>query len=189
MEAIDLKAGMFFEYEGVLYEVIESFHTHQQQRRGLVRVKAKELKSGKIIEHVFRSDVKINHIIMEEVELLYLYRDGESYYFMDENTYEQIALPKEIVGENGKYLKENMKVTGLLYNGKVVDIKVPFFVDYKVIEAEPNFKGDTVQGGKKKAKVETGQTVQVPLFIKVGDIIRIDTRTGQYVTRVSENES
>lgn len=187
MEAIDLRPGMFFEYEGSLYQVIESFHTHQQQRRGLVRVKVRELKSGKIVEYVFRSDVKINHVILEETGLLYLYSDSQSYYFMDENTYEEIALKKEIVGENGKYLKENMKVTGLVYNGKVVSIKIPFFVDYKVIEAEPDFKGDTVQGGKKKAKLETGQIIQVPLFIKAGDVIRIDTRTGEYVTRVSEN--
>ena len=184
MNVLDLKEGNVFEYEGRLYIVKSVTHVVQQQRRGIVKIKAVEIDTGKGVEFSFRSDVEVNLIILEEIPLIYLYSDGETYYFMDNISFEQFNLSKETIGDKKFYLKENIEVTGLFYKGKIIDIKLPFVVELKVIEAEPGYKGDTVQGGKKKVKVETGLIVQTPLFIEVGDTIKIDTRTGEYITRV-----
>lgn len=184
MDALDLKPGMIIEVEGIIYSVISAVHTHQQQRRGMVRCKVKELKSGKSNEFVWRSDVRINLIIVEESSLTFLYRDSSGFHFMDSLSFEESCLSSEIVGDNALYMKENDEITGLIYEGKILDIKVPFFVELKVVETDPGFRGDTVQAAKKPATLETGLVVQVPLFINAGDIIQVDTRTGGYVTRV-----
>ncbi len=184
MTVLDLKEGNIFEYEGKIYMVIYAVHTHQQQRRGLVRLKAKDMKTGKILEDSFRSDVRVEPVYVDEVILTYLYNDSEGYHFMDNNTYEQVVIPSEVVGQAKNYLKENLEVTGIFHNGEVLDIKLPINVELKVIEAEPGHKGDTVQGGKKKVKLETGFMIQTPLFVEPGDIVKVDTRTGEYVTRV-----
>lgn len=184
MTVLDLKEGNIFEYEGKIYMVIYAVHTHQQQRRGLVRLKAKDMKTGKILEDSFRSDVRVEPVYVDEVILTYLYNDSEGYHFMDSNTYEQVVIPSEVVGQAKNYLKENLEVTGIFHNGEVLDIKLPINVELKVIEAEPGHKGDTVQGGKKKVKLETGFMIQTPLFVEIGDIVKVDTRTGEYVTRV-----
>lgn len=184
MIVLDLKEGNIFEYEGNIYIVIYAVHTHQQQRRGLVRLKAKDMKTGKTLEDSFRSDVKVNPVYVDEAVLSYLYSDGEGYHFMDNNTYEQVAIPADVVGESRNYIKENLEVTGLFHAGRILDIKLPISVELKVIEAEPGHKGDTVQGGKKKVKLETGFVIQTPLFVEAGDVVKVDTRTGEYVTRV-----
>ncbi|HOK56142.1 MAG TPA: elongation factor P [bacterium] len=184
MNVLDLKEGNVFEYEGKLYIVKSTTHVVQQQRRGIVKIKAVEIDTGRGVEFSFRSDVEVKLVILEEVPLTFLYSDGSTYYFMDNNSYEQFNLGDEIIGNKKYYLKENLEVTGLFYQGRIIDIQLPFTVDLKVIEAEPGYKGDTVQGGRKKVKVETGLIVQTPLFIEVGDTIRIDTRTGEYITRI-----
>lgn len=183
MTVLDLKEGNIFEYEGSIYEVMYAEHTHQQQRRGLVRLKAKDMKTGKMLEDSFRSDVKVNPVYVDEVPLVYLYNDNSGYHFMDNNTYDQVVIPPEIIGDARNYIKENLEVTGLFHEGGVLDIKMPINVGLKVVEAEPGHKGDTVQGGKKRVKLETGITVQTPLFVETGDTVKIDTRTGEYVTR------
>ncbi|MCM8804023.1 MAG: elongation factor P [Candidatus Omnitrophica bacterium] len=184
MNVLDLKEGNVFEYEGKLYTVKSVSHIVQQQRRGIVKVKAIEIETGKGAEFSLRSDVDVNLVILDERPLTYLYSDGELFYFMDNSNYDQFHLGLEIIGDKKFYLKENLEVIGLFYQGKIIDIKLPLTVDLKVIEAEPGFKGDTVTGGRKKVKLETGLIVQTPLFIEVGDIIKIDTRTGEYITRV-----
>ncbi len=184
MNVLDLKEGNVFEYEGKLYVVKNTTHVVQQQRRGIVKIKATEIDTGKGTEFSFRSDVEVKEVILEEIPLTYLYSDGESYYFMDNSSYEQFHLSSNTIGEKKYFLKENLEVIGLFYQGKIIDIQLPFTVDLKVIEAEPGYKGDTVQGGRKKVKVETGLIVQTPLFIEVGDTIKIDTRTGEYITRI-----
>ena len=184
MNVLDLKEGNVFEYEGKLYIVKNTTHVVQQQRRGIVKIKAIEVDTGKGVEFNFRSDVEVSLVILEEIPLTYLYCEGKTYYFMDNLSYEQFSLNEETIGDKKFYLKENIEVIGLFYKGRIIDIELPLVVDLKVIEAEPGYKGDTVQGGKKKVKVETGLIVQTPLFIEVGDIIRIDTRTGEYITRV-----
>jgi elongation factor P len=185
MGVLDLKPGTIFEYEGKMYTVMSTMHTQQQQRRGLVRCKAKELDSGKTIEHVWRSDVQVKEIRADEVPMTYQYRDTNNFHFMDEASYEQVVLPAVHFGETSQYLSENLSVVGLFYEGKLLDIQLPMNVELKVTEAEPGFKGDTVTGGRKRAVLETGLVVQVPLFIEPGDRINVDTRTGEYVTRVS----
>jgi elongation factor P len=184
MNALDLKEGNVFEYEGKLYIVKSTIHVVQQQRRGIVKIKAVEIDTGRGVEFSFRSDTELKNVILEEIPLTYLYSDGNLYYFMDNSNFEQFHLSSDAIGDKRYYLKENLEITGLFYQGKIIDIQLPFTVDLKVIEAEPGYKGDTVQGGRKKVKVETGLTVQTPLFIEVGDIIRIDTRTGEYITRI-----
>ena len=164
MKMIDLREGNVFEYEGTLYITINAEHTHQQQRRGLVRLKAKDIQTGKILQDTFRSDVDINPVYIDEKPLVYLYRDSDGYHFMDNNSYEQCLIPEKALEEEKGFLTENLEVTGLFNDGKILDIKLPISVDLKVIEAEPGHKGDTVQGGKKKVKLETGIIVQTPLF-------------------------
>ena len=181
MDMIELRDGIVFEYEGKTFTVISAFHAHQQRGRGFVKVKAKEIKTGKTIEQVFRSDAKINAIFVEETVLTYLYRDSGNYYFMDNNTYEQVSLPENSLSEVKGFLKEDTEVTGLFHNGAILDIKLPISVALKVIEAESGFRGDTVQGGKKKLKLETGITIQGPLFIEEGNIVKVDTRTAEYI--------
>ncbi|HPP66318.1 MAG TPA: elongation factor P [bacterium] len=184
MDAIDLKSGMIIEVDGSFYTVMSAVHTHAQQRRAVIRVKCKDMKSGKTNEFVWRSDKPVNVIYVEEMPLNYLFRDSSGFHFMNSTTYEQLTLPEEIVGDRVYYLIENIEVVGLVYNGKMLDIKPPIFIDLKVIETEPGFKGDTVQSAKKPAKLETGLSIQVPLFVNVGDTVRIDTRTNEYVTRL-----
>lgn len=184
MDAIDLKPGMIIDVDGTFYTVISATHTHAQQRRAVIRVKCKDLKTGKTNEFVWRSDRPVNLIFVEEVPMTYLFKDNSGFHFMNSSTYEQITLSYEIIGEKRYYLLENLEVTGLVYEGKVLDIKPPIFIELKVIETEPGFKGDTVQAAKKPAKLETGLVIQVPLFVNVGDTVRVDTRTDEYVTRV-----
>jgi elongation factor P len=127
--------------------------------------------------------VEVDSVFVEERTLTYLYRDGENYHFMDSETFEQVSLHEKIIGEAVKYLKENMEVTGLFCDGKLFDITLPVNVDLKVVEAEPGVKGDTAQGGKKRIKLETGITIQSPLFVESGDTVTINTKTGEYATR------
>lgn len=184
MDAIDLKPGMIIDVDGIYYSVISATHTHAQQRRAVIRVKCKDLKAGKTNEFVWRSDKPVNVVYVEEIPMTYLFRDSTGFHFMNSATYEQVTLSEEIIGDKQYYLLENIEVTGLVHEGKVLDIRPPIFIDLKVIETEPGFKGDTVQAAKKPAKLETGLTIQVPLFINVGDVVRVDTRTDEYVTRV-----
>lgn len=184
MDAIDLKPSMIIEVDGIFYTVMSAVHTHAQQRRAVIRVKCRDLKSGKTNEFVWRSDKPVNAVYVEEIPLTYLFRDSTGFHFMNTTTYEQIILPEEIVGDNVYYLLENIEVTGLVHDSRVLDIRVPVFIELKVIETEPGFKGDTVQAAKKPAKLETGLLIQVPLFINIGDKVRIDTRTNEYVTRM-----
>jgi len=184
MEAIDLKPGMVIEVEGSLYAVMSATHTHAQQRRAVINVKAKDLKTGRTNEFVWRSAVQINVILIEEIPLTYLYDDGTHFHFMQSSTYEEIILPADIVGDKKFYLKDNMEVVGLSYQGNIIDINLPIFVELKIIETEPGFKGDTVQSAKKAAKLETGLVIQVPMFINNNDVVKVDTRTNEYLTRI-----
>lgn len=184
MDVLDLKEGNIFEYGGSIYTVISAEHTHQQQRRGLVRLKAKDIKTGKTLQDSFRSDVQVKMVYVDELSLVYLYSDSSGYHFMDNATYEQYVISADVLGDAKDYLKENLEVIGLFHNNRILDVKMPLTVDLKVVETEPGYKGDTVQGGKKKSKLETGLLIQTPLFIEVGDVVKVDTRTGEYVTRV-----
>lgn len=180
----DFHTGLTIEYEGEVYMVIEFQHVKPGKGSAFVRSKLKNLRSGAITEKTFRAGEKVPRAIIERKEMEYLYNTGEEYIFMDTESYEQISLASEKLGNSLKFLKENMHLNILLYKNEIIGIELPNSVELKVVETEPGFKGDTAAGGSKPAKLETGLVVQVPFFINEGDILRIDTRTGEYLERV-----
>lgn len=184
VEAGDFRRGLTIEYDGQIFQVIEFLHVKPGKGAAFVRTKLKNIKTGAVIEKTFRPDERMPLAHIERREMQYLYNDGELYYFMDTQTYEQIALNQEMVGDALKFVKENMTVTVLSHNGSVFGVEPPRFVELEVIDTEPGFKGDTQTGATKPAKVETGAVIQVPLFINVGDKIKIDTSTEEYLSRV-----
>lgn len=179
----DFRRGLKIEWEGKPYEILEFQHLKVAQSQATVRTKLKDLITGKVLEVNFRSGERFEKPELEEKEVQYLYKEGSNFVFMDLEDYDQIYLNQKEVGEAIKFLKENLTVSILFYKGKVIGIELPKVVELKVVETEPGFKGDTVGSATKPAKLETGIVVQVPLFINEGDIIRIDTRTGEYVER------
>ena len=184
ISAGDFRNGVTIEFEGNIYQIIEFQHVKPGKGAAFVRTKLKNIKSGGVVEKTFRPTEKFPAARIDRVDMQYLYADGDLYNFMDVNTYEQIALSSDVVGDALKFVKENETVKVCSYNGKVFSVEAPLFVELEITDTEPGFKGDTVQGGTKPATLETGATIQVPMFIDKGDILRIDTRDGRYVTRV-----
>lgn len=184
IQANDLRPGTVFEMDGELYEVLT--YQHQKLGRGgaTVKTKLKNLRTGSTIERTFSSDDRVEDVRLESREVQFLYSDGELYYFMDTETYEQPVLSKEALGNAVNYLKENVTLEVAMHEGKAVRIVLPTTVDLEVVRTPPAFKGDTASGSTKKATLETGIVVDVPFFVETGDIVRVDTRTNAYVTRV-----
>lgn len=182
--ANDLRRGTTFEMDGELYKVVEYQHSFIGRGSANVRVKMRNLRTGTTIDRTFAPDERINDVRLELREVQYLYNDGTIYYFMDTETYEQPALPADILGDAVDYLTENMTLQISTYEGEPIDIVLPITVELKVIEAPPGFAGDTATGATKQVTLETGLKVTTPLFVEEGDIIRVDTRTGAYLTRV-----
>lgn len=180
----DLRKGVVFEYDGNLYRVME--YTHHKPGRGnaIIRVKMRNIRTGATIEKTFTSGERVQDIRLDYHNVSYLYNDGDMYYFMDAETFEQPAIPASLVGEYSGFLKEGMEVKLTFYQSEPLDIELPTTVDLKVVKAEAAVRGDTATGVTKKVVVETGATVDTPIFVKEGDTIRVDTRTGAYVTRV-----
>jgi len=182
----DFKKGLKIEFNGEPYEIIDFQHVKMGRGGAIVRTKMKNLKTGYVMENTFRSGEKVERPNLEEKEMQFLYKSEDNYVFMDNENYEQINIPESLVGDNKDYLLENMTVKILFFQGNPIGIEIPTFVELKVVETVPGIKGDTVSGGGKPAKLETGATIQVPLFINEGDIIKIDTRTGTYIERVNK---
>jgi len=180
----DFRKGLKIEFNGEPYIIVDFQHVKPGKGGAFVRTRLKNLITGNVIDHNFRSGEKVPIPELEEKEMQYLYQEGEDYYFMDTSTYEQIMLTAEQLGESAGFLQEQCLVKVLYYKGKPIGVELPTFVELKVVETEPGVRGDTVSGGSKNAVLETGKQVQVPLFINVGDVIKIDTRTGEYVERV-----
>lgn len=178
----EVKNGLFIKVEGELYVVVEAVPYKPGKGGALMRTKLRNLKTGATLDRTFRSADTIEDIYIEEKTYQYMYADGQ-YHFMDAETYEQITLPEQILGDAKNFLKENLEVGASLYEGKILYIKLPLFLNFKVIETESGVRGDTVKAGTKSAKIETGAIIQVPLFINSGDTITIDTRTGKYTGR------
>ena len=178
------KNGMAIELNGEIFIILEFQHVKPGKGQAFVRTKLKNLKTGAVISKNFRAGEEVQEAFLDRREMEYLYSDGENYYFMDSQTYEQLALSEEVVGEAAKFLKENTRAVVLFHEGKPVSFELPIFVELEVVRTEPGVKGDTVSGGTKPAELETGAVSQVPLFIKEGDVVKVDTRTGSYVTRV-----
>jgi len=180
----DLRKGVTFELDGNLYKVLDYHHHKPGRGNATIRIKAIDLRSGTILEKTFQSGDRVQDVRLDYHNVQYLYTDGDLYHFMDLETFEQPAIPAEVLGESAKYLKEGMEVKLTFYQGEPLDIELPTSVDLRVTYAEVAVRGDTATGVTKKVVTETGLEVMVPSFVQEGDIIRVDTRTGEYVTRV-----
>ncbi|MFN3691963.1 MAG: elongation factor P [Fervidobacterium sp.] len=183
VEVGDLEKGMYIKYEGEIYRVIDVNKHFRARGSGLIRTKLKNLSTGLIREANFASGEKVEEAELSFRKAEYLYNDGENYYFMDLQTYEQYAIPESEVEESKYYLIENTQVDLVMNDEKPIGIQLPTTVVLEVVETEPNFKGDTVSGGGKPAVLQTGLKISVPFFINVGDKIKVDTRTGNYIER------
>lgn len=184
ISAGDFRNGITIEYDNNVYQIIEFQHVKPGKGAAFVRTKLKNIKSSGVIEKSFRPTEKFPQARIDRKDLQYLYSDGDLYYFMDTESYEQIALNSDAVGDALKFVKENEMVKVCSHNGGVFAIEPPLFVELEITETEPGFKGDTATGATKPATVETGAVVNVPLFVETGDRIKIDTRTGEYLSRV-----
>jgi len=180
----ELRKGVIIELEDKLYQVLEYQHI-KMKRTALARVKLRDISAGHTIERTFQSGEKFTRVRLDSRPMQYLYNDDDLYYFMDEENYEQIPLSTSQLGDAINYLKEGMSLEVSSYKGKLVGVELPVAVELQVAETEPGFKGDTATAGNKPAKLETGITIQVPLFINTGDVIKVDTRSGEYLERAA----
>jgi elongation factor P len=180
----ELRKGVTFELDGSLYKVLDYSHNKSGRGNATIRIKARNLLSGANIERTFNSGQSVQDVSLDFSNVSYLYKDGESYMFMDNETFEQPAISEEALGESAQYLKEGMEVKLTFYKGKAIDVELPASVDLKVVESEMAIRGDTATGVTKKVTTETGLVVQCPNFVNVGDTIRVNTSSGEYVTRV-----
>ena len=181
----DFRIGMVIRYNGELHRIEEYIHRTPGNLRAFVQAKLRNLKTGRVTETRYRSGEEVEEVRVEQKEFQYLFHDGSSYQFMDKETYEQIPVDEVILGDAAKFIKEGETIQLQLVGSEIVAAEIPFNVELKVIETVPGVRGDTATGAQKPAKVETGATVNVPLFINEGDIIRVDTRTGKYLERVN----
>ncbi|MBR2522343.1 MAG: elongation factor P [Coriobacteriales bacterium] len=180
----DFKNGKCISIDGKPYLIIEFQHVKPGKGGAFVRTKVRDVRTGRVNDLTFRSGEKFDEVRMETKEMQYLYTDGDDYHFMDMTSYDQLAIPADVIGSTSQWLKEN-DICLIQYAGdEMIGVEPPMFIEVEVVDTEPGFKGDTVQGGTKPAVVETGATVSVPMFINVGDVLKIDTRDGRYITRV-----
>lgn len=184
ISAGELRKGTTFELDGQVFTVVDFLHVKPGKGAAFVRTKIKNVISGGVVERTFNPTEKLQEAVIERKEMQYLYSDGELYYFMDQETYEQIPLNYEKVEDAIKFLKENMFAVIKFFKGEAFSVEAPNFVELQVVETEPSVKGNTATNVTKAAKMETGATIQVPLFVEEGQMVRIDTRTGEYMERV-----
>ncbi len=184
ISAGDFRNGVTLEIDGQVVQIIEFQHVKPGKGAAFVRTKLKNVISGGVVEKTFRPTEKFPAARIDRVDMQYLYSDGDLYHFMNVDTYDQIALNAETIGDALKFVKENEMVKVCSYNGNVFSVEPPLFVELEVTETEPGFKGDTATGATKPATVETGAVIAVPLFVNQGDKLKIDTRTGEYLSRV-----
>ena len=184
ISAGDFRNGVTLEIEGNVYQIVEFQHVKPGKGAAFVRTKIKNIKSGGVVERTFRPTEKFPAARIDRVDMQYLYSDGDLFYFMNTETFDQVALNADAIGDALKFVKEQEMVKVCSYNGEVFSVESPLFVELEITDTEPGFKGDTATGATKPAVVETGATVYVPLFVDQGDKIKIDTRTGEYLSRV-----
>ena len=184
ISAGDFKNGITLEIDGNVCQIVEFQHVKPGKGAAFVRTKYKNIITGAVLEKSFRQTEKFPAARIERVDMQYLYADGDLFNFMNMETYDQMAVDKDTVGDSLKFVKENENVKICSHKGNVFSVEPPLFVELAITETEPGFKGDTAQGATKPAIVETGATVMVPLFVETGDVLKIDTRTGEYLSRV-----
>ena len=179
----DFRNGVTFDMDGAVMQIIEFQHVKPGKGAAFVRTKLRNVVTGAVIEKTFSPTDKYPTAVVEKKDMQYLYSDGELYYFMDMESYEQTPIDGDKLGDNFKFVKEEMMCKVVSYKGTVISVEPPMFVELEVTETEPGFKGDTAQGATKPATLETGAQIKVPLFINIGDVLKIDTRTGEYLER------
>jgi len=181
----ELRKGITIELDGELFTILDYQHNKMGRGGAVLRLKLRNVRSGYTMERTFPASEKFRRVYLDHRQAQYQYRDEDLFHFMDMESFEQYALTAEQVGEEADYLKDGLVVDMLMYEGQPIGLELPITVDLKVTETEPGFRGDTATGGSKPAVLETGAKIQVPLFVNIGDVIRVDTRTGSYVERVS----
>lgn len=179
----EIKSGLTLLVDGEIYQVIEFQHVKPGKGTAFVRVKLRNLKNSNVQEKTFRGDEKIEEAFIEERQMQYLYSSADLYHFMDQNNYEEITLPQEAIGDKAKFLKDNLEVEAYFYKGEIMNVSLPNFIEVNITHTEPGIKGDTAKSGTKPAVIETGAIIQVPLFINIGDRIKVDTRSGTYIEK------
>jgi len=182
----DFRTGLKIELEGKPFTIVEFLHVKPGKGGAFVRTKLKNMITGQLLEKTFRAGEKVASPNIQEKEMQYLYQDKGEFCFMDTEAFDQVFLAAEQLRDKRLFLKENTDVKALIYNDRIVDIELPNFVDLRIDQTEPGIKGDTVTGGSKPATLESGAVVQVPLFVNIGDIVRIDTRTREYIERIEQ---
>lgn len=180
----DLRTGLTIEIDGSLWSVVEFLHVKPGKGAAFVRTKLKNVETGNVLEKTFRAGEKVAKATLDKRDMQYLYKEGSDFVMMDMESYEQMNIPAATIGDGVKYLKENMNVSVLLHEGKIIGLDIPAHVELEVVDTPPAEKGNTAQGGTKPATLETGAVVNVPFFVSNGDRIRVDTRTNEYLDRV-----
>jgi elongation factor P len=180
----DVRKGIIIELDGQLMKVLEWTHIKMARGSAQVRMKLQNVRKGDIVERTFQAGTRWPRARVEQRKVMYLYTDGDAYHFMDNETYDQFTVSTTMLGDDTRYLKENSEVFVSMHEGEVLGVDLPVTVDLTVTQTDPGFAGDTATGARKAATLETGLVVQVPLFVNEGDMLRIDTRTGDYVTRL-----
>lgn len=180
----DLEYGLGLKINNAIFVVQEYNHVKPGKGAAFVRVKVKNIETGQVLEKTFRSAEKLDDVPLEERRLQNLYQTADSIHLMDNHSFEEIIVAKDTMGDDIKFLQDNLEVTAVCYHNKILKISLPTFITAEIKETEPGFKGDSSRAGTKPATIDTGATVQVPLFIEIGELVKIDTRTGQYVERV-----
>jgi len=181
----EIKSGVTILVEGEVYVVVDAQHVKPGKGSAFVRARLSNIKSNNIQEKTFRGDEKIDQAFVDERKLQYQYASGGMYHFMDQDNFEEVAIAEERIGERAKFLKDNLEVTGYFFKGDTLTVILPNFIEFNIVHTEPGIKGDTSKSGTKPAEVDTGAVILVPLFIGIGDKIKVDTRTGSYVERVN----
>ena len=184
----EFRKGLKIELEGKPHEIVDFLHVKPGKGGAFVRTKLRNLITGNVIDKTFRSAEKVDMPNLQERKMQYLYDDEELFYFMDQETYDQISITTDHLGDKKGFLQENIVVTVLFHNNQPIGVDLPIFVELAISKTDPGLKGDTVSGASKQATLETGAVIQVPLFLEEGDIIKIDTRTGAYIERVTKRE-
>ncbi len=180
----DLRTGLTIEIDGNLWSVIEFLHVKPGKGAAFVRTKLKNAETGNVIERTFRAGEKVAKATLDRRDMQYLYKEGNDFIMMDLETYEQLSVSEFQIGDGIKYLKENMNISILLHDSKIIGVDIPNHVELEVVDTPPSERGNTAQGSSKPATLETGTVVQVPFFVSNGDVIRVDTRTNEYLDRV-----
>jgi elongation factor P len=180
----DLKNGITLELDGVLFQVVEFQHVKPGKGGAFVRSKIRNLRTGAVIDRTFNAGIRVEQAILDRKDMQFLYRDGDEYVFMDQETYDQTHVNPVALGDAADYMVENSVAIIAFYNGDIVTVEIPASVELTITETEPGIQGDRVSGARKPATLETGKVIQVPLFVNIGDRVKVDTRSGEYITRV-----